>query len=210
MTEAGAGTGAATRWGVGLLASTWTFAASGNDYLRELRVAGVPIVYVIWHGGLLPALWRHRGEPTALLVSEHRDGSHLAAAAAGWGYRLVRGSSTHGAARGLLGVIHRLEQGGDVALTPDGPCGPARVAKAGAAAAAQRTGAAVVPVGTAASCGWRVGSWDRFLIPRPFARVQIVYDRPFTVGVGRRALVEGARRLQEGLDRATGMAECRA
>jgi lysophospholipid acyltransferase (LPLAT)-like uncharacterized protein len=198
----------AARWAVQLLASSWSYDVTGHDQVDRLHAERIPIVYAIWHGGLLPALWRHRGESMTLLVSRHRDGGKLAAAVGRWGYRVVRGSSTRGGAGGLLALVRVLQNGGDVALTPDGPHGPARVAKAGAVAAAQRAGAAIVPLATSASFAWRPGSWDRFLVPRPFARVRVVYEEPFTVGPGRPALAEGLRQLQLSLTRATERAEC--
>jgi lysophospholipid acyltransferase (LPLAT)-like uncharacterized protein len=167
------------------------------------------VIYVVWHGGLLPALWKHRRESTTVLVSDHRDGSRLASAIEKWGYRTVRGSTTRGGARGLLGIMRVLDAGGNVALTPDGPRGPARRAKPGAVMAAQRTGARIIPVAASASPGWRLGSWDGFLIPQPFARVRIAYDAPITVSRGE-ALEEGLERLQRGLDQATRLAECAA
>lgn len=199
----------AARWAIDLLAASWALDIVGEDGLWRLRDAGTPIVYAIWHGSLLPALWRHRGEPTTLLVSSHRDGGQVARAACSWGYRVVRGSTTRGGARGLRGLVRALEQGGDVAVTPDGPRGPARVVKPGAIAAAQRAAAAVLPVATAAASAWRARSWDEFLVPRPFTHVRIVYGRPFTVAAGPAGLEAGRRQLQGALVHATELAECR-
>src|SRR6185436_18537879 len=166
-----------------------------------------PFIYAVWHGGLLPALWRHRGESTTLLVSQHRDGSRLTAAVERWGYQVVRGSTTRGSVAGLLGLIRTLRTGGTVAVTPDGPRGPSRVAKPGAVAAAQRTGAAIIPVATGTSSAWRSRSWDGFFVPRPFARVRLVYEEPFMVGAGAAAFEAGLHRLQLSLARATERAE---
>jgi lysophospholipid acyltransferase (LPLAT)-like uncharacterized protein len=198
------------RWAIDLLAPSWRYETEGESHLRRLRANGNRLLYAVWHGALLPALWRHRGESTTLLVSQHRDGGRLASTVAGWGYRVVRGSSTRGSVVGLLGLMRALRSGGDVAVTPDGPKGPARIAKPGAIAAAQRTGAAIVPVATAASSAWRARSWDGFFVPRPFAQVRVVYEEPFTVGDGAAAFAEGLCRLQESLARATKRAEgCR-
>jgi lysophospholipid acyltransferase (LPLAT)-like uncharacterized protein len=76
-------------------------------------------------------------------------------------------------------------------------------------AAAQRTGAAIVPVATAAASAWRFRSWDEFFVPRPFAHVRLVYEEPFTVGPGAAAFDAGMSRLQESLMRATERAERR-
>ena len=87
------------------------------------------------------------------------------------------------------------------AFTPDGPRGPRRELKPGVVAAAQRGGATIIPVHAEASRAWRLHSWDRFMIPKPAARVIIRYGRPFEVGPGESGLadgmVEAERRLEE-------------
>jgi lysophospholipid acyltransferase (LPLAT)-like uncharacterized protein len=198
------------RWVAEALASSWRYRVSGEEYPQSLRAAGVPGIYVTWHAQMLPALWRHRGEPMTLLVSAHRDGGKLADAVGAWGYHVVRGSSTRGGANGLLGLTRALGRGETVALTPDGPRGPARIAKPGAITAAQQTGAFILPMAAAASAAWHTGSWDRFLVPRPFSTVRIVYEPPFTVGAGQAGFAEGLRELQASLERASARAECPA
>jgi len=196
------------RWAAELLASTWLYQVTGNDHAESVRNDGIPAIYVTWHAQLLPSLWRHRGEPMTLLVSGHRDGGRLADAVAAWGYHVVRGSSTRGGAAGLLGLTRALGRGETVALTPDGPRGPARVAKPGAIAAAQQTGAFILPMAASASAAWRTGSWDRFLVPQPFSTVRMVYEQPFMVGPGVEGFNQGLQRLQASLDRASQCAEC--
>ena len=166
---------------VRLLACTWRLEILGDVHVRRLRNAGVPVVFTVWHAFLLPPLWHRRGEGITLLVSDHNDGTYLARAANRWGYKVIRGSSTRGAIKGSLGIVRTLKSGGDVALTPDGPTGPARVTKPGAVAVAARSGAAIVPIGAGASSWWQLGSWDGFTIPRPFARVRVVYGEPLRV-----------------------------
>lgn len=163
------------------LGSTWRVEAQGEAYLAERRAAGSPTLLVLWHGTLLPLLWRHRGDGTTVLVSPSRDGEHLSRVATSWGYRIARGSSSRGAIAGLRNVLRLLASGGEVAMTPDGPRGPARVVKAGIIAAAQRVGAAVIAVGVGASSLWRARSWDAFMVPRPFSRVRVVYDEPLLI-----------------------------
>jgi hypothetical protein len=199
---------APARWAVELLAKSWSYDLAGQETVERLRASKTPLIYAVWHAGLLPALWQHRGEPVTLLVSRHGDGGKLVAAVSRWGYRAVRGSTTRGGARALLSLTRVLQSGGSIALTPDGPRGPARVAKPGAVAAAQRSGATIVPVGISASFSWRPKSWDRFIVPRPFARIRMVYETPFTVATGAASTASGLERLQSSLARATERAEC--
>jgi lysophospholipid acyltransferase (LPLAT)-like uncharacterized protein len=93
-------------------------------------------------------------------------------------------------------------------MTPDGPRGPARVAKPGAVAAAQRSGAAIMPVGIGASPAWRAPSWDRFLVPSPFAKVRMVYGEPFGVPANLGGMRRGVEQLNSSLEHVTHRAQC--
>jgi len=162
------------------LAHTWQLDVHGEHRVREARQVG-PVLFAVWHGQLLPPLWHRRQEGITLLVSGHPDASYLSGPARAWGYAVVNGSSTRGGARGLRGLIQALSAGRDAAITPDGPRGPARVAKPGVLAAAARVGAHVIPVAATASRGWSLRSWDRFVLPAPLATVRVTYGRPFTL-----------------------------
>jgi lysophospholipid acyltransferase (LPLAT)-like uncharacterized protein len=164
-----------------------------EDRWRPLYQAKRPHVFLLWHEALLPLLWHHRRQGIAIVVSENRDGQYLADFALKLGYRAVRGSSSRGAARALLGAVRELQAGRSVAFTPDGPRGPRRALKPGVVAAAQRGGGVIVPIHARADRAWRLDSWDRFLIPKPAARVTVVYGRPFEVEPGDGGLATGLR-----------------
>lgn len=186
----------------GRLAETWHLEPEGEQQIERLRLAAVPVLYAVWHGQMLAPLWHRRREGITLLVSGHDDGGRLADAATAWGYRIVRGSSTRNAVTGMRGLLRALRSRGLAAVTPDGPRGPPNVVKIGVVAAAQRTGAAIIPVAAAASAAWRFRSWDGFLVPKPFARVRIVYGAPVLVEEGPADLRHGADRLVAALDAA--------
>src|SRR5207237_1882229 len=176
---------------VRLLAATWRYRVRGWEHVTTARASGRPVIYVLWHSRILPLLYHRRNEGMALLISRHRDGGYLAQLSERWGYRVVRGSSQRGGDAGLLGLVRHLRLGGEVALTPDGPRGPAERMKPGALAAAQHANAMVIAAGARASSAWWIESWDRFCLPRPFARVEIVYSAPFAVEAGKQALRRG-------------------
>jgi lysophospholipid acyltransferase (LPLAT)-like uncharacterized protein len=113
------------------------------------------------------------------MVSEHADGEIIARIVQRWGWETVRGSTSRGAGRVLLAMIRALEAGRIGALTPDGPRGPAGVAQAGAIVAARRSGALLVPARIAVDRSWQGRGWDRFTLPKPFARVVISYGAPW-------------------------------
>jgi lysophospholipid acyltransferase (LPLAT)-like uncharacterized protein len=159
-------------------AATWKLHRINEGPWRALRAEKRPFVWVLWHGGMLPVTWGHRDESIAVLISSHRDGEIIARITGALGFRAIRGSSSRGAAKALLAIVRELRAGGEVAITPDGPRGPSESFAAGAVLAAPRAGVPIVAVGMAASRAWRLGSWDRFLIPKPFARVSLVYSDP--------------------------------
>ena len=164
-----------------LLARTWRLRVLNDDGLRASRANGVPVIFSLWHGELLPLLWVHRREGVSIMISSHRDGEIVARVAEALGYGTVRGSSTRGGARALLAAVRALQAGHDLAVTPDGPRGPRHSYAPGALAAAQRAGAPIVVVRAHASRAWTLRSWDRFIIPKPFARLTVAYSEPTRV-----------------------------
>lgn len=163
-----------------MLASTWRLNVINAESHERLR-GSQPVIFTFWHGKMLPLLWRHRKRDTAILISEHGDGEIIARIAHSVGYRSVRGSSSRGGERALLGTVRELQEGHDVAFTPDGPRGPLESFAPGALIVAQRTGAPLVLISVDAARAWRLKSWDRFLVPKPFARVRIEYEDPLYV-----------------------------
>jgi len=184
---------------LGLLTRSWRVEVHGEAPWRALADHGKPYVLLCWHDALLPLLWWHRRRGITIVVSEARDGRYLAAWARRLGYSESRGSSTRGGVRALLGAVKALRAGRPAAFTPDGPRGPRRVFKDGALLAAQRGMASVVAVHAGASRAWRLRSWDRMLVPQPFARVRIAYGAPVEVGPGKAQLVAARERVLQQL-----------
>ena len=193
-----------SRVGQGLirfLASTWRFRVTGDAPVAALIAGRRPYILALWHSRILPLLFSHRDRGIVLLISKHRDGGHLADLASGLGYSAVRGSTNRGGEVGLLGLIRALEAGNVVAVTPDGPRGPAEKVQAGIVSAARHAGAPIVPLTANASAEWRLPTWDRMRIPKPFARVDVVFGAPIVLGSdkeeARRAVGELERTLHE-------------
>jgi lysophospholipid acyltransferase (LPLAT)-like uncharacterized protein len=142
-------------------------------------------IAALWHNRLLifPLVLR-RFFPQrhgAALISASRDGDLLADAVQRFGYDAVRGSSSRLGASAILQLTQVLSSGGDVVITPDGPRGPAYELGPGIIFLAQKSSAAVVPVNLEFSRCWRLGSWDRFIVPQPFAKVRVLIGRPYHV-----------------------------
>jgi lysophospholipid acyltransferase (LPLAT)-like uncharacterized protein len=163
------------------LSKTWRYRAIADQPVKDLRKAGKPILFALWHGQMLPLLWYHRDQGVAVVVSEHSDGEIIARILEWMGYNLIRGSTSRGADRALLGIVRTLKDGKDVAITPDGPRGPARQFAQGAIVAANRAHAPIIPALAHVDRAWTLSSWDGFVIPKPFARITIAYGPPTLV-----------------------------
>jgi len=183
--------------GVRMLARTWrvreVHQRSGDIVRQHQR----PVIFCLWHCELLCHMWNFRNLGIVVLISEHGDGEIAARAAESMGYRTIRGSSRRGAERALLSLAREVKNGAHVAVTPDGPRGPAESFAPGALIAAQRSGAPIVLLRAVADRAWRLRSWERFMIPKPFARLTIYVSAPVTVNASSlRAAAEQAPRFQ--------------
>ncbi len=148
------------------------------EHYSRFRNKGEPVIFVLWHGQLLPLTYFHRNQGVVALVSEHGDGEYITRLIRRIGFGAVRGSSTRGATKGLKGLVRAAQGGRSLAVTPDGPRGPARVFKPGALAVAQITGLPILPLAAGVSSAWRLRSWDDFLVPHPFSKIRIEYAPP--------------------------------
>ena len=124
---------------------------------------------------------RRYGRKLAALVSASKDGALLAAVLGKFGVEQVRGSSSRRGPQALLELATRGEMGYDLAVTPDGPKGPRYIAQAGVISLAQITGFPIIAV----TCNTRrkisIKSWDRFQIPLPFSRCELILNKPLFV-----------------------------
>lgn len=165
-------------WILRLLGSTWRIRREGGEAFDSMLERKEPFIVVFWHGEIVPVTWVHRRRGIAPLISRHADGEIIARVVEGLGYRTVRGSSSRGGVRALLETAQRVNEGITVGFTPDGPRGPRHVFAPGALIVAQRTGRPIVALGASASRAWHLKSWDRHLVPKPFATVTIRYSEP--------------------------------
>jgi len=157
---------------VRLLAATWRVAREGRAELDAALAAG-PVVFAFRHGDQLAVLGTHRGLPVTALASRSRDGELAAQVIERLGFEAIRGSSSRGGLAALAAGRRVLRDGRSLALTVDGPRGPAGEPKPGAAALSRMGRAPLCWVRIEVSRGLRLKSWDRFLIPLPFARVTV-------------------------------------
>lgn len=152
---------------------------NAEEALAEVA-AGRPLIIAFWHERLplIPPLRTLAAEALPgtkrmnprVLVSQHRDGRFIGNVVTRFGLSMIYGSSRRGGAGALIEMIRALREGDPIAITPDGPRGPRRVAAAGVAQLAALSGFAIVPLGASSSRHRLLPSWDRMMLPLPFGR----------------------------------------
>lgn len=164
------------------LAGTWRY-READEYGEGRRARRVlePAVHAVWHAELLAPMLRYAPAGMAAMISLHRDGEIAASIVETLGSRVVRGSSSSGGGKALDEMVKLGRAGVPLAITPDGPRGPAKVCKPGVIRLAARSGLPVVPVGVRPVAGWRLRSWDRFIVPRPFTTLHVEFGAPIEV-----------------------------
>lgn len=156
--------------------------------LAQKKVQWVPpqaCIFIFWHNRqlLMPFVYRRMTGGlggVATLISRHRDGRLIAGTVKRLGFGSIAGSSTRGGSQALLQLCNCLGRGCPVAITPDGPRGPLRKLKPGVAYLASRCGVPVYPVAFGCDRPWFFSSWDKMMLPRPFARVVVAVGEPMT------------------------------
>jgi len=168
------------------------------DYLHQ----GGRVLLCGWHQQFF-AIIRHAKTyaiyKPALMISQSQDGDIIAGIAEKSGWRAVRGSSSRNGGRALREMVEQLKRYGLAAHVVDGPQGPAGVVKAGVISLARSADAVVVPLYASADRAWYFNSWDRFMLPKPFARVHLRFGdmMDFSGAEGDEAFEEQRLRLQE-------------
>jgi lysophospholipid acyltransferase (LPLAT)-like uncharacterized protein len=151
-----------------------------GSYLDPRRKLSANYLYAFWHEDILVPCRFFPNCGINILVSQHADGEMIARASRHMGFGVVRGSSTRGAIEALRKLL-RLSRQSHVAVNPDGPRGPRRNVQLGLVYLAAKTGKAIVPMGFGYEKPWRLRTWDRFVVPRPFAKVYMLSRTPIHV-----------------------------
>ena len=187
-----------------LLSKTWKSETLGAENLERAAGADGGHFMALWHGRMILGLRHHGGGGKIVLVSTSDDGELAKRVLRDHGYEIIRGSSSRRGSRAMREMITALRDGRDVVITPDGPRGPRHAMNPGPAFLARETGAAIVPIGFGVDRAWHLRSWDRFTIPKPWARIAIRYGSPIRIvaDADEARLEAGAVRLAEALTRA--------
>jgi lysophospholipid acyltransferase (LPLAT)-like uncharacterized protein len=181
------------------------------EVLERARASSGAYILAFWHSRFVMMPYVYPEARIVVLVSRHRDAQRLARILHRFGLETVDGSSTRGGVAGMRAILRKIRDGYDVGITPDGPKGPRRIAKPGVVTVAKLSGLPVVPVAFSASPGWRLRSWDRTLLPRPFGRGVFLYGEPIPVprdldGAGEERV---RAEIEQAIDRLTDEADTR-
>jgi lysophospholipid acyltransferase (LPLAT)-like uncharacterized protein len=152
---------------------TWRFEVIAEEGVIPVLFGEIPgpEIYCFWHQCVLPCTMYFRKSGAVILISRSFDGELITCILRKFGFDAVRGSSSRSAREGLLGLKRVIENGKTAIFTADGPRGPIYHTKMGPIKLAQLTGAPIGAFYLLPEKAWVINSWDRFLIPKPFARI---------------------------------------
>jgi lysophospholipid acyltransferase (LPLAT)-like uncharacterized protein len=153
----------------------------GLSNIVALNESGRTYMIAFWHCYILLMVFCRHRKPITVMISRHRDGEYIASTMERFGVAASRGSSSRGGGEALRQMVELSDKGWNIAITPDGPRGPARVAQPGVVVAASRSGVPIIPIAVISDRKTRLRSWDGFEVPHPFSRVMFVYGEPITI-----------------------------
>lgn len=142
-------------------------------------------IFVAWHGDLVSCPINYfKNRPNGkvkTMISQSKDGEIISKIYAFFGVESIRGSSSKGATKALISTIREIKAGSDIALTPDGPRGPRHTVADGVIAIAQKSAARIVVLNSKPSSYWQFNSWDKFILPKPFGKIDFYMSEPFNI-----------------------------
>ncbi|DAB30391.1 MAG TPA: hypothetical protein CFH84_04120 [Sulfurimonas sp. UBA12504] len=186
---------------IGALLIRFLYLTNKKEFHVPKELSNEPIIFACWHGELLmlPYLYAHyRKSPHAkVLISSHFDGALISKTIQYFGLGTIAGSTNRNAVRVLIEAIKTIKEGYDIGITPDGPKGPRHEVADGIIVMAQKTKAKIVLVEIKPTKFWRLRSWDKFTIPKPFGTLH--YFTSDMLDVSEMELEEARIVIKEGL-----------
>jgi lysophospholipid acyltransferase (LPLAT)-like uncharacterized protein len=166
-------------WLIGsVLGKTWRYSLEGTTFINPFVDRNKAVIYCFWHSHILPLAYIFRNVGVTAIVSASKDGDRATAVAQRWKHDTIRGSSSKNQVSVIRQCGRALRDNRGIVIIPDGPHGPRETVKPGVAMIALMTNAPVYPVFALPQKTWRLKSWDRFMIPKPFARIIVRFGEP--------------------------------
>jgi lysophospholipid acyltransferase (LPLAT)-like uncharacterized protein len=189
-----------------IIGSTLRLKVIGQERFDALKTEHNGAILVTWHGRTLIPIYLYRQKGYWALISLSLDGNLQAANFRRFGFQVIRGSTGRRGVMATRQILTALNDGGVLAFTPDGPRGPSQKAQEGVVYFAKKSGKPILPVGVAANPAFQAKSWDKYMVPHPFARAAYVYGEPIFVG-GEEENSEACVRVEAGINEAQARAE---
>lgn len=164
-----------------ILAIIKTLMATVSIELKNFTEPQQGTIMIGWHGRIILATKTFRKSGQWIMISQSRDGEMQNRIFSNLGFNVVRGSTGRGGMKALLEAIRELKKGAVFALTPDGPRGPSGIIQGGVITMAKKSGCPIIPVGVSANRRWLFKSWDRYMIPKPFAKGIMIFGDPISI-----------------------------
>lgn len=166
---------------VRLLGMTVRIRSEGYEKIKDLPTGKI---MAGWHGRTFLATQFFRKKGVWTIISQSKDGDMQDVIFRRFGFKTIRGSTGRGGMKAAIESIRVLKEGASMAFTPDGPRGPSGIVQEGIMLMARKSGAAIIPVGVASKPCWHARTWDRYMVPKPFARGIMVFGDPIYVPAG--------------------------
>jgi lysophospholipid acyltransferase (LPLAT)-like uncharacterized protein len=158
-----------------ILGLTWRIKFKG---ILQLKRYNFKVLYVFWHEYYIPAVYSNMGSGIGVLVSSSRDGQLSGRVLKLLGYKPFRPKTGEKEIKALINLINYGKNGNHIAVTPDGPAGPRRKVKKGVLYIAKKTRLPIFAAVIKAHPVIRFSSWDKLMLPLPFARIEISMKGP--------------------------------
>jgi hypothetical protein len=169
------------KWVLFLLYNTNKWNIEGEEKYIKLIEQGQSVIISIWHGRVLTFVKQLAYKKYYAVAGTHNDAEIIARICINMGWKVIRGSSSDKGREAYEAILDALNEPGSlIAMTPDGPKGPAKIPKAGIVKAAQRTGAIIIPAAAHSTKRWGFTNWDTFYVAKPFGRIEVIYGDPIS------------------------------
>ncbi|MBX3288904.1 MAG: lysophospholipid acyltransferase family protein [Acidobacteria bacterium] len=168
-------------WSIRIIGSTVRFDSEGLENFDNIRASGKLPVYAFWHDRIIGSAYYFRHRKIVVLTSQSYDSEYTSRCIQRLGFGVVRGSSTRGGVQALVGMIRLMREGFEMAFTVDGPKGPRYEAKPGPVLLAKKSGNPMAPFLVEFEKSWKLKSWDKLQIPKPFTKGLVMASEPIPV-----------------------------
>ena len=167
------------KWLLKFLFGTSRWNIKGRSQINKILTDGKSVIIASWHSHLLPTFMDLAGNQYYGLAGLHKDAELISKIGDKMGWKLLRGSSSDQGKKVYKEIVNVLASPGNVvALTPDGPQGPAKIPTPGTIRAAQKPGAVIIPAMGQSTRRWSFTNWDTFFVGKPFSRIEMIYGDP--------------------------------